>query len=90
MLSLGLRPIMDCFRAGGDGATQVLYFYPPGDLVRGGFINTERYDIGVYHELANGGRTAYLSFPLGLPINSNTGENEREIQEVLKRVGMLP
>jgi hypothetical protein len=44
----------------------------------------------VYHEGGSGSRTAYLSFPLGLPINANMGENEREIREILRLVGMLP
>ncbi len=90
MRSLGLRPIMDCFRSVASTATRFLYFYPESTLVRGGFRNPERYDIGVANMVAGGGQTAYVSFPLGLPINTNTGENETEIQEILKLVGILP
>ena len=90
MRSLGLRPIMDCFRSVAGTATRFLYFYPESTMVRGGFSNPERFDIGVAHMVAGGGQTAYVSFPLGLPINTNTGENETEIQEILKLVGLLP
>ena len=90
MRSLGLRPIMDCFRSVSSTATRFLYFYPESTLVRGGFSNPERYDIGVANMVAGGGQTAYVSFPLGLPMNTNTGENETEIEEVLKLVGILP
>jgi hypothetical protein len=88
MRSLGLRPIMECFRSAGDAA--FLYYYPPSTLVRDEFANPERFDIGVSHENPGGGRTAYVSFPLGLPINTNSGENETEIQEILRLVGILP
>jgi hypothetical protein len=81
---------MQCFRASSDAATSSVYFYPDSAYVRTPFINTEQFDVGVCHELPSGGKTAYVGFPLGLRFNSATStENEVEIQELLKRVGIL-
>ena len=34
-------------------------------------------------------RCVYVSFPMGLPINDNVGENEAEIRALLQRAGIL-
>lgn len=94
-LSLGLRAIMECFGSRRDVATDSLYFYPESTFVRATadstrpFVNTVRFDIGVQHALPDGGRTAFVSFPIGLPINDNLGENEAEIREIFRRLGIL-
>ena len=89
MLSLG-NPgagIMDCFRTARE-ATSV-YFYPDSTLVRGTFRNPVQFDIGVVNQTSAGGWTAFATWPMGLPIISNTGINEVEIEEILERVGIL-
>lgn len=94
-LSFGLRAIMDCVDARSDAVTRSLYWYPAGTLVRATadslapFVNPVQFDIGVGHELAGGARTVFVSWPAGLPINTNTGENENEIREMLRLVGIL-
>jgi len=94
-LSLGLRAVMECFGSRQDAATRSLYFYPVGTFVRATadssqpFVNTEPFDIGVQHELTGGARTVFLSFPIGLPVNDNTGENEAEIRELLRLAGIV-
>lgn len=95
-LSLGLRAIMECFGSRQDAVTESLYFYPEGTFVRATadtsqpFVNPVQFDIGVRRELAGGARTVYLSFPIGLPVNDNAGENETEIRELLRLAGMVP
>ena len=94
-LSLGLRAIMECFAARQDAATQSLYFYPESTFVRATadtlqpFVNPVQFDIGVHHELGGGAETIYVSFPIGLPINTNTGVNEVEIREMLRLARIL-
>jgi hypothetical protein len=48
-----------------------------------------RFDIGVVHQTGSGGWTGFASWPMGLPIITNTGINEVEITELLKRVRIL-
>lgn len=88
-LSLGLRPVMDCLAAAPGGDAQSVYYYPPGEFVRGGFINDTQFDIGVVNSAEGGARTSIVTFPMGLPINTNMGENEVEIRELLRLVGIL-
>lgn len=94
-LSLGLRAVMECVGSRQDAATRSLYFYPAGTFVRATadtsqpFVNTEQFDIGVRHELTGGARTVFVSFPIGLPVNDNAGENEAEIRELLRLAGMV-
>jgi hypothetical protein len=91
----GLRGIMECFASRRDGATRSLYFYPESTLVRTiadslpPYVNPVQYDIGVHHQLPGGALTVYVSFPIGLPINTNTGENEIEIREMLRLARIL-
>ena len=95
-LSFGLRAVMECFGSRQDAVTRSLYFYPESTFVRATadtlqpFVNTVQFDVGVQHQLAAGGHTIYVSFPLGLPINDNLGENEAEIRELLRLAGMVP
>jgi hypothetical protein len=91
-ISLGLGSIMDCFASRPDGTTSSLYFYPESTFVRGDsleYVNAVQHDIGVQHRLADGGRTVYLSFPIGVPINTNAGENETELRALLRLAGVL-
>ncbi|MFQ5599773.1 MAG: hypothetical protein ACE5G2_04375 [Candidatus Krumholzibacteriia bacterium] len=89
MLSLGLDVIMECFGSRNDASTRSLYFYPESTLVRGDFVNPVQFDVGVYHETGGGARTVYVSLPIGLPINSNMGENETEILELFRLAGIV-
>jgi len=57
--------------------------------VRDQFVNPVPFDIGVSRRPAVGPSTVYVSFPIGIPINSNMGENEIEIREVLRLAGIL-
>ena len=43
----------------------------------------------ISNSLGGGGRASIVTFPLGLPINSNLGENEVEIRELLRLDGIL-
>jgi hypothetical protein len=92
-LTLGLRAIMECFAARQDGSTESLYFYPAGTFVRtvgdSTFVNPVQFDIGVGHTHAGGAHCVYVSFPIGLPVNDNVGENEAEIRALLLRAGIL-
>jgi len=98
-LSQGLGSIMECFGSRQDAMTRSLYFYPESTFVRFynigtppttvRFANPVQFDIGVHHELAGTGRATYVSFPIGLPINDNLGENETEIRELLKLTHIL-
>ena len=90
----GFAAILDCFRPKAEAATRGVYYYPPGTFVRTSedstFVNSERFDIGLVHQQADGGGVAYLSFPLGVPINDvASGDNEVEIRELLKQIGVL-
>ena len=64
---------MECFGSRRDAATRSLYYYPGSTFVRDDsrFVNPVQFDIGVEHQLAAGGATVYVSFPIGLPINAN-------------------
>jgi hypothetical protein len=94
-LSLGLRAVMECFASRQDAETKSLYFYPAGTFVRATsdslqpFVNPVQFDIGVGHTLSGGAHCVYVSFPIGLPINDNVGENEVEIRALLERAGIL-
>jgi hypothetical protein len=94
-LSLGLRAVLDCFGSRQDTATRSLYFYPESTFVRATadtaqpFVNPVQFDVGVRHELSGGARALFVSFPLGLPVNDNMGENEAEIRELLRLAGMV-
>ncbi len=46
-----------------------------------------QFDVGVFHEAQDGARAVYVSIPIGLPINM--GDNEVEIAEMLRLVGIL-
>jgi hypothetical protein len=94
---LSIGHTMECFQTRADGTTRSLYFYPESTFVRereiGGIpthlVNPVQFDIGLSRDLPDGGHVAYVSFPIGLPVNSNTGENEIELREVLRTVGIL-
>jgi hypothetical protein len=86
-LSLGLRAILDCFQSAPGAESR--YFYPESTFVREEFANPVQFDIGVSRRPAGGPSTVYVSFPIGLPINSNMGENESEIRELLRLAGIL-
>jgi hypothetical protein len=89
-LSLGLRGIFECFGSRVAADTRSLYFYPESTFVRGtDFSNAVQFDVGVFHESQDGTRAVYVSIPIGLPINSNMGENEIEIRELLRLAGIL-
>ena len=88
-LSQGLRGIVECFDSVSDADTRSLYFYPESTLVRDTFVNPVQYDVGVSRLQAGGPSTVYVSFPIGVPINSNMGENEIEIREMLRLAGIL-
>jgi hypothetical protein len=91
-LTIGLGDVMECFGSRQDAATRSLYFYPESTFVRGDslpYVNPVQYDIGVHHEMPGGARTVFVSFPLGLPVNDNMGENEAEIRELLRLAGMI-
>ncbi len=88
-LSQGLRAIVECFDAVSDADTRSLYFYPESTLVRDEFVNPVQFDVGVSRRPAGGPSTVYVSFPIGIPINSNMGENEIEIREMLRLAGIL-
>ena len=88
-LSQGLRGIVECFDSVSDVDTRSLYFYPESTLVRDTFVNPVQYDVGVSRLQAGGPSTVYVSFPIGIPINSNMGENEIEIREMLRLAGIL-
>lgn len=89
-LSQGLRAIVECFASVSDADTRSLYFYPESTMVRNDeIINPVQYDVGVSRRPAGGPSTVYVSFPIGIPINSNTGENEIEIREMLRLAGIL-
>ena len=83
-LSIGLREIMDCMAPVVGGNAESVYFYPPAKFKRGGFTNPTQFDVGIVNTAAGGGRTGVVTFPIGLPINTNMGENEVEIRELLK------
>jgi hypothetical protein len=92
----GLGAVMECFASSLDGATRSLYFYPESTFVRATddstrpFVNPVQFDVGVQHDLPGGGKTAFVSFPLGFPMNDGTLTlNEVEIEEVLKLLGIL-
>jgi hypothetical protein len=93
LLTRGLRDVMECFAPLQNEATQSLYFYPAGTFVRtvgdSTFVNPVQFDIGVGHTHAGGAHCVYVSFPIGLPINDNVGENEVEIRALLQRAGIL-
>jgi len=87
---------MECFGSRQDADTRSLYFYRPGEFVRATedslqpFVNATQFDIGVSHQITGGGATAYVSFPIGIPINDvASGQNEIEIREMLRQVGIL-
>ena len=90
-LSQGLRAIMECFRSRQDAST--LYVYPESTFVRAfrdsNFVNPEPFEIGVHHLTGGAAHATYVSFPIGLPINNNMGENETEIRELLKLTQIL-
>ena len=88
-LTQGLRDIVECFGSRDAPDTRSLYFYPESTLVRGAFQNPVQFDVGVYHEAQDGARAIYVSIPIGLPINTNMGENEIEIREMLRLVEIL-
>jgi hypothetical protein len=88
-LSIGLRPAMDCMAPVTGSGAQSVYFYPPLKLVRGGFMNPTQYDIGIVNITAGGRNTGIVTFPIGLPMLSNQGENEVEIRELLRLIGIL-
>lgn len=88
-LSFGLRAIMECFASRRDADTRSVYFYPESTFVRDTFRNPAQFDIGVVRTPSAGPSTVYVSFPIGLPINDNVGENEIEIRELLRLAGIL-
>ena len=94
-LTFGLRAVMECFESRQDAATRSLYFYPPGTFVRATadtsqpFVNPVQFDVGVQHELASGARAVFVSFPIGVPVNTNAGENVAEIRELLRLAAMV-
>ena len=88
-LSFGLAGIVECFDSVADADTRTLYFYPESTLVRDTFVNPVQYDVGVSRLQAGGPSTVYVSFPIGIPINSDMGENEIEIREMLRLAGIL-
>lgn len=87
------RSIVECFSSRDAPDTRSLYFYPEGTFVRtfgdSTFVNPVQFDVGVYHELDGGGRAIYVSIPIGLPIQTNMRENETEIREMLRLLGIL-
>ena len=97
MRFLSIGHTMECFQTRADGTTRSLYFYPESTFVRereiGGIptqiVNPVQFDIGLSRDLPDGGHVAYVSFPIGLPVNSNAGESEIELREVLRTVGIL-
>jgi hypothetical protein len=94
-LTFGLRAVMECFGSRQDAMTRSLYFYPPGSFVRATadtsqpFVNPVQFDVGVQHELAGGARAVFVSFPIGVPVNTNAGENVAEIRELLRLAAMV-
>ena len=90
-LSQGLRAITECFRSRQDAST--LYVYPESTFVRAfgdsTFVNPEPFEIGVHHVTGGAAHATYVSFPIGLPINNNMGENVTEIRELLELTHIL-
>jgi hypothetical protein len=80
---------MDCMAPVTGSGAQSVYFYPPLKLVRGGFMNPTQYEIGIVNITAGGRNTGIVTFPIGLPMLSNQGENEVEIRELLRLIGIL-